>query len=207
MVVSPTKTGTTSLALYFVNSGLLDSERDLYVIQPDMLNKVNKKYRYKAFSIEDPHRTFDDLRAKGAVQANMPCVSTIRNPLERFSSWYNFNRKMHLGHLGFIPKKFSDPNSHWDYIKEEVTLADLLPQNNYFPDHAELFNTENLHEHANKYILENGGNAQPYIKLRENLDNNLDKFLAELTPKRQQEVLYAYEKDFKLWEKAYAVYN
>lgn len=168
------------------------------------------------------HRTFDDLRATGAVQADMPCVGTIRNPLERFASlFYYVKSRRNLNIAANKGKKRSNdlyssvhtgnPNSIWDYAKSNwekaPTYAAVKPQSTYFPAHAELFNTENLHQHVSKYILERGGKVDGRIEMRKNPDKKLDVFLAELTPDRKQDILDTYAKDFELWEKAYAVYN
>ena len=204
VAIRPPKTGSTSLVFYFLHSGLVDAEKDLYIIDEDVLCKAPDKYKQEG-RYKNMHRTFDDLRANGAIPAEMPCVSTIRNPLERLSSWFNFRQAIHLKHDNRIPEEYADPNVHWDYIKAKQ--INYLPQSDYFPDHAELFNTENLHEHVSKYILERGGKVDGRIEIRKNPDNKLDVFLAELTPDRKQDILDTYAKDFELWEKAYAVYN
>ena len=109
------------------------------------------------------------------------------------------------------PTEYANPNAYFDAIRKEKNVLGIKvlskPQCDYFPDHAELFNTENLHEHVSKYILERGGKVDGRIEMRKNPDNKLDVFLAELTPDRKQDILDTYAKDFELWEKAYAVYN
>ena len=210
VVIRPPKTGSTSLSFYFLASGLVDAEKDFYVIDKDFLCKAPDKYK-QAGRHGSLHRTFDDLRANGAVPSEMPCVSTIRNPLERLSSSFNFLRAMHLKHDNRIPEEYSGPNVFWDAVKNKgagfAVKGISRPQTDYSPDHAELFNTENLHEHVSKYILERGGKVDGRIEMRKNPDNKLDVFLAELTPDRKQDILDTYAKDFELWEKAYAVYN
>jgi len=204
VVVRPPKTGSTSLVFYFLNSGLVDTEKDVYIIDKDVLCKVPDNYKH-AGRHENMHLTFNDLMAKRAIPSEIPCISTIRNPLERFSSAFYFLRASHLKYHNSIPKEYADPNILWDHIKAKKIK--YLPQSDYFPDHAELFNTENLHEHVSKYILERGGKVGGRIEMRKNPDNKLDVFLAELTSDRKQDILDTYAKDFELWEKAYAVYN
>tara|TARA_R110000803_G_scaffold176170_1_gene238650 strand:- start:12 stop:512 length:501 start_codon:yes stop_codon:yes gene_type:complete len=161
----------------------------------------------------DVHVAFSELLRKGLVDKNTPCVSTIRNPLHRLSSAYYFLKHMSIKtNFAFLaPTEYTNPNAYIDAIKEGKDVLGIkpiaTPQCDYFPDHAELFNTENLHEHASKYILEKGGSVEGRIEMRKNLDNNLDVFLAEITPDRKQNILDTYAKDFVLWEKAYAVYN
>jgi len=236
-VIRAPKTGSTSLVFYFFKSGLIDPEQDVYSIEGpfstwEEFEAYDKEHGldysqlpktlYSAESLKDVHRTFDDLRAKGAVQPDMPCVGGIRNPLEWISSLFYYtklrratNIKNNKGVMGpndlYSAANYGTPNTYWDYIKNNWDTApihhSLKPQSSYFPTHAELFNTENLHEHVSKYILERGGKVDGRIEMRKNPDNKLDVFLAELTPDRKQDILDTYAKDFELWEKAYAVYN
>jgi hypothetical protein len=236
-VIRAPKTGSTSLVFYFFKSGLIDPEKDTYSIEGpfstwEEFEAYDKKHGldysqlpqtlYGPNSLKDVHRTFDDLRAKGAVQADMPCVGGIRNPLEWLASLFYYikvrravtiadnNGLMTRGTI-HSATNYGNPNSYWDYIKNNWDIAPIQysvkPQSSYFPDHAELFNTENLHEHVSKYILERGGSVDGRIEMRKNPDNKLDVFLAELTPDRKQDILDTYAHDFELWEKAYAVYN
>ena len=100
------------------------------------------------------HRTFNDLRAKGAVKSDMPCVATIREPLARIASWFNYSLALNKN---AAPTKYSDPNVFWQTAKHC-----FLAQVSFFPEHATLFNTENLHEHASKYILDRGGKVENF---------------------------------------------
>ena len=197
VAIRPPKTGSTSLLHYFLNSGLLSGGRDKHTMDGE----------------GDVHVTFEKLLRKGLVHKNTPCVSTIRSPLHRFSSGYYFVKHMFAkSNFAFLaPIKYANPNAYVDAIREGKDVLGIkliaMPQSDYFPDHAELFNTENLHEHVSKYILERGGKVDGRIEMRKNPDNKLDVFLAELTPDRKQDILDTYAKDFELWEKAYAVYN
>jgi len=196
VVVRPPKTASTSLLYYFLNSNLIDCEQDKYMLDE------------KAESV---HTKFKDLITQGLIEGIEPCVSTIRNPLERISSaFYYVKKNLHVSVLKNW-KSYKNPNTYLDdLVKGQGSpgVKDIAcPQCNYFPEHAELFNTENLHEHVSKYILERGGKVDKRIEMRKNPDNNLNVFLATLTPDRKQSILDTYSKDFELWEKAYAVYN
>ena len=222
VVIRPPKTGSTSLIFYFLSSGLLDFTKDVYALEGSYDNwksfdMVNEEYKEIYLSnIEklqwnanesNVHRTFKDLRIKSAIQEDMPCVATVRNPLERASSAFNYVRLIRTRAGQYLGEELSNPNSFWDSIKVGSSKFFLDAQCSYFPEHAELFNTENLHEHVSKYILERGGKVDGRIEMRKNPDNKLDVFLAELTPDRKQDILDTYANDFELWEKAYAVYN
>lgn len=230
VVIRPPKTGSTSLIYYFFKSGLVH-EQDPYAIDglfstwqslEAYLNTHEEDHAYnppfdkkeaeekrKNRLLEFVHTTFSQLVEKQLIEKTMPCVSTIRHPIERFSSaFYYVRRRMGAQVSGTI---FMDPNIFWDALKNKEPHIGVevlsTPQCDYFPEHAELFNTENLHEHVSKYILERGGKVDGRIEMRKNPNNKLDVFLAELTPDRKQDILDTYAKDFELWEKAYAVYN
>ena len=223
-VIRPPKTGSTSLVFYFFKSGLL-TPLDVYAIENgvfenwEAFEKYYQKFgdNYSHISSADigkskyknVHMTFNELLQEGLVTKTMPCVSTIRNPIERYSSAFYFVRENKS--LTVNKSEYANPNIFWDALKNKGNgfgiEAISRPQADYFPEHAELFNTENLHEHVSKYILEKGGKVDGRIEMRKNPDNKLDVFLAELTPDRKQDILDTYAKDFVLWEKAYAVYN
>lgn len=229
VVIRPPKTGSTSLIYYFFRSGLVQ-EQDSYVIDGPFstwesfeayhnkygedytyLPEVAKKHRKEGVIRKNVHITFNELVEKQLIEKTMPCASTIRHPIERFSSAFYYIRKIRYNNVGLSNTPYSDPNAFLDAIKDKEAHMGVRslarPQCDYFPDHAELFNTENLHEHVSKYILERGGKVGGRIEMRKNPDNKLDVFLAELTPERKQDILDTYAKDFELWEKAYAVYN
>lgn len=227
VVIRPPKTGSTSLIYYFFRSGLVH-EQDSYVIDGPFstwesfeayhnkygenytyLPEVAKKHRKEGVIRKNVHVTFNELVEKQLIEKIMPCASTIRHPIERFSSAFHFVRGRDKTSFGNTP--YSNPNAFWDALKAKEPRMGVkvlsIPQCDYFPEHAELFNTENLHEHVSKYILGKGGKVDGRIEMRKNPDNKLDVFLAELTPDRKQDILDTYAKDFELWEKAYAVYN
>tara|TARA_R110002072_G_scaffold13941_1_gene58083 strand:- start:13 stop:774 length:762 start_codon:yes stop_codon:yes gene_type:complete len=238
------KTGSTSLAFYFFKSGILDFDTDVYVLEGGNKDWQAFEAYYNehgldygtlppelrgAVNLRSVNRTFDDLRAKGAIQPDMPCVAPIRNPLEWVASLFYYTKlrrdfmsedpaaKIYLGdsHVphsaGFKDENYGSPNDYWDYVKENWTdplvIEHLKPQSDYFPEHAELFNFENIHEHASKFILDRGGRVEERIEMRKNNTDKLTSFLAELSPDRKQDILDTYAQDFVLWEKAYAVYN
>jgi len=210
VVIRPPKTGSTSLVYYFFKSGLVNKQ-DMYVIEikPFKTPVEAVELNEKTSGIKTVHVTFDELVAKNLLIKTMPCVSTIRHPVERFSSAFYFVRTQYS--VPFDQTPYVNPNAFWDALKNKKLGMGIkalsTPQCDYFPDHAELFNTENLHEHVSKYILERNGKVGGRIEMRKNPDNKLDVFLAELTPDRKQDILDTYAKDFELWEKAYAVYN
>jgi len=189
VVIRPPKTGSTSLLHYFLNSGLVHPKHDSYFLDGEG---------------QYVHKKFKELVVEKHIKGDEPCVATIRNPIERFSSAYH-----HI--LAGKETLFVNPNKFLDALYEKNSPIGIkniaYSQCDYFPEHAELFNTENLHEHVSKYILEKGGKVDKRIEMRKNPDNKLDVFLAGLTPDRKQSILDTYSKDFELWEKAYAVYN
>ena len=218
VVIRSPKTGSTSLVFYFFKSGLIDPEQDRYNIEKPFATWEEMEKEYKGHGLKrrikrnsttyvsslpnipsyfaELHSSFEELRRKGLVDLTMSCVGTIRNPITRVASMYNYPKFFGRANIK------NNPNKYWDDLKNK-----FKPQCDYFPDHAELFNTENLHEHVSKYILEKGGRVDRRIEMRKNPDNKLDVFLAELTPNRKQDILDTYAKDFELWEKAYTVYN
>jgi hypothetical protein len=243
-VIRVPKTGSTSLAFYFFKSGLLDFKKDIHAIEGDFLNWQELEEHYKKYSLDYstlPYNlygsyklkkiniSFDELRAKGAVSIDMPCVASIRNPLEWVASLFYYTRlrrdlnssdpkaftdlgEKHVPHsVGFKDENYGNPNDYWDYVKEnwaeQLVIDHLKPQSFYFPEQTKLFNFENIHEHASKFIQDRGGKVEERINMRKNNTDKLTSFLAELSPDRKQDILDTYTKDLVLWEKAYAVYN
>jgi hypothetical protein len=234
----------TSMAFYLFKSGLVDPHTDVYKVEGsfstwkdfdkfisnDGLEFANLPRELKSIESMAPvRRTFDDLRAKSAIPADMPCIATIRNPLERLASGYSYickdvetylaenNGVVYPGGLieDLMKNLMPNVNMFWDYVLEHFNGAKPMhkwyPQNYYFPEHAELFNIENLHEHASKFILDKGGVVSERIELRSNphifTPDQTETIFADLTPDRRQKILDTFAKDFELWEKAYAVYN
>jgi len=161
---------------------------------------------------KDVHLTFNEMYEQGLIRTDMPCVGTIRNPLERIASIYNYP-KFFASKALFLTE---EPNEYWDNIKQEIKdqggycslrTKPFKAQSEYFPDHAELFNTESLHKHIIRYISDKGGKVNERIEMRKNHNNDLQEFLLKLTLGRKQEILDTYQKDYELWEKSYATYN
>jgi hypothetical protein len=243
-VIRVPKTGSTSLVFYFFKSGLLDFNEDIHAIEGDFLNWEGLEEHYKqhklnylelpnnlygSFMLKKINISFNELSAKGAVLHNMPCVASIRNPLEWVASLFYYTRlrrdlnssdpkafidlgNEHVPHsVGFKDENYGNPNDYWDYVKEnwteQLVIDHLKPQSSYFPEQAELFNFENIHEHASKFILDRGGKIEERIEMRKNNTDKLSSFLTELSSDRKQDIQDTYAKDFVLWENAYSVYN
>lgn len=232
----------TSMAFYLFKSGLIDPQTDIYKVEgsfsswedfdkfisSDGLEFANLPGELKSLESMAPvRRTFDDLRAKSAIPADMPCIATIRNPLERMASGYAYICKdveravnQAKGEIGpglqeLLDKITPNVNMYFDYVMEHYNgtkpMHQWYAQSHYFPDHAQVFNIENLHQHASKFISDKGGIISEPIELRRNphifTPDQTETIFADLTPDRRQKILDTFEKDFVLWEKAYSVYN
>jgi len=178
-------------------------------------------------SLAPAKRMFSDLVAKSAISPDMPCVGAVRNPLERIASSYRYiskdmekaitrnNGDINSPGLAEVAEAITNINTYWDFILKHLDGAKGFHKwykyCDYFPEHAEVFNIENIHEHANKFIADRGGVVSERIELRKNADiftpDQTETVLANLTADRRQQILDTFVKDFELWEKAYAVYN
>lgn len=240
MIRTP-RAASTSLAFYFFRSGLIDPQTDVYklegsfaswqefdqYISTEGLEFANLPKELKSVeSLADSKRMFSDLVAKSAIPPDMPCVGSIRNPLERIASSYNYicadvgaavvnNGGATNAFLQELVDATTNINTYWDFVLSHLHGAKQFhkwyPYCDYFPEHAEIFNVENIHEHANKFISDRGGVVSERIELRKNPDiftpDQTETILADLTADRRQQILDTFAKDFELWEKAYAVYN
>ena len=177
-------------------------------------------------SLFDAQKTFFSLVEQGKISENFPCIGGIRHPLEWLASLFyyaNVRRKIvankHLKETGAftstdieIAKHFSEPNASWDFVFEmqwhtQHIQENLKAQTSYYPDHARLFNIENIHEHVSAFIAEKGGiSPSKKIEIRKS-ENDPTYYLSNLSDDRKQRALEIYEKDLIAWEKAYAVYN
>jgi hypothetical protein len=226
-LVCPPKTGSTSSIFYLLRSGLVDLDKDIFrvedlkkqlgflfqdEVEKEAVKKVSADFMLKSSNDLKLHTEFDVLKKKYLLPEGMDCVGTIRNPLNRLASAFYMLKK----HRAVLPtimyNALQDPNTFFDAVQESKENSIRLglikkPQVKFFPNHAKLFNTENLHQHINRFIEERKGLKGAELLLRKNPDNKLDVFLTELTPDRKQDILDTYAKDFELWEKAYAVYN
>jgi len=175
--------------------------------------------------LKDAQKTYHEVVADGQASPDMPWVGTIRNPLEWLASLYyyaNVRRKItameHVKKFGrmlpediFNSVHMSEPDPSWDLIFVEMpdnqsVVDSLKAQTSYYPDHAQLFNIENIHEHATNFIQAKGGTVAGRIEVRKS-DNDPTYYLANLSEDRKQKSLEMYEKDFLAWEAAYAKYN
>tara|TARA_B110000858_G_scaffold64833_1_gene75132 strand:- start:488 stop:1243 length:756 start_codon:yes stop_codon:yes gene_type:complete len=232
----------TSMAFYLFKSGLIDPQTDIYKVEgsfsawedfdqfisTDGLEFANLPKELKSLeSMAAVRRTFDDLGAKSAIQADMPCIATIRNPIERMASGYAYicrdtqraiddnNGAITSGVQWLIDNVTPNVNMYWDaalaHYNGSQPMHKWYTQSHYFPDHAEVFNIENLHQHASKFISEKGGTVSEPIELRRNTDiftpDQTETVFADLTADRRQAMTDLFAKDFEIWERSYAVYN
>jgi len=110
-----------------------------------------------------------------------------------------------------LARDFSTPNASCDFVLSNLdnphVAISVKAQVEYYPEHAQLFNLENIHEHACQFIEDKGGNVPTQrIALRYN-DYDPTYYISNLSDDRKQNVLMLLEKDLIAWEKAYAVYN
>ena len=232
----------TSMAFYLFKSGLIDPQTDIYKVEgsfsawedfdqfisTDGLEFANLPKELKSLeSMAAVRRTFDDLEAKSAIKADMPCIATIRNPIERMASGYAYicrdtqraiddnNGAITSGVQWLIDNVTPNVNMYWDaalaHYNGSQPMHKWYTQSHYFPDHAEVFNIENLHQHASKFISEKGGTVSEPIELRRNTDiftpDQTETVFADLTADRRQAMTDLFAKDFEIWERSYAVYN
>ena len=235
------KTGGASLEMYFLESGLVDTDKDIYTLEGGFANWEE----FKAYSdahdnlkysdlprnlwgyeyLKDAQKTYHEIVADGQAPADMPWVGTIRHPLHWLASLYyyaNIRRKINAsknikeyGHIlpsdEFNAANMSEPDASWDLIfvrlpNNQNILDNLKSQTSYYPDHAELFNIENIHEHATDFITAKGGVVIDRPEIRKSA-NDPTYYINNLSEDRKKKSLEMYEKDLIAWEKAYAVYN
>lgn len=235
------KTGGTSLEIYFLESGLVDTASDVYTLEGGFAtweefkaysdSHNNLRYSdlprdlYGYEQLKPAQKTYQEIIDERLAASDMPWVGTIRHPLEWLSSLYyyaNVRRKIaaarHLKELGHydsydlkMAAAISEPNDSWDFLFLQVwdrpeVQGPLRAQTAYYPEHANLFNFENIHEHAVSFIKEKGGVVPEKINVRLS-DNDPTYYLENLSSDRKQKALDIYEADLIAWEKAYSVYN
>ena len=236
------RAASTSLAFYLFKSGLVNPQTDVYKLEGSFsswqefdqyiatngLAFENLPYNLKSLeSLAPVQITFDQLVAKGAISSDMPCVGSVRNPLERIASGYNYickdmepytSGKFNVGKCPAgvdVANAITNINTFVDFILKHLDGAKSIHKwykyCDFFPEHAEVFNIENIHEHASKFISDRGGVVSEKVELRRNPDiftpDQTEAVLADLSADRRQRILDTFAKDFELWEKAYAVYN
>jgi hypothetical protein len=180
---------------------------------------------YHADSLEKVNVTFQSLVDSGKVAQDMPCIGVIRHPFDWLSSlFYYANKRREMIEKQNI-EKYGKPTKRDELAKEAWATPDsahhfiisrgeepliqniLKPQTDYYPDHAQLFNFENLHEHACQFIAEKGGIApEEKIEIRKS-DHDSSWYIENLSKKYKDRALKVYEKDMVAWEKAYAKFN
>jgi len=175
--------------------------------------------------LKDAQKTYHEVVADGQAPADMPWVGAIRHPLHWLASLYyyaNVRRKItaseslkKYGHYTqydlLMAQKVSEPDASFDFVFDERwedpdVVNSLKAQTSYYPDHAQLFNIENIHEHATAFITTKGGTVTERIEVRKS-DNDPTYYLENLSADRKQRALDIYAKDLEAWEAAYAVYN
>jgi len=176
-------------------------------------------------SLAEAQVTFAELVERGQVAPDMPCIGAVRHPLEWLASLYyyaNERRKKlasnHLKRFGQYTEQdiadaanMSEPDASFEYCFYVINetpgvITSLKPQTSYYPDHAQLFNIENIHEHVTDFITAKGGSVPERIEARKS-NNDPTYYLENLSEDRKKLALEWYEKDLIAWEKAYAVYN
>lgn len=220
------KTGSTSALFYFLNSGLYDSSKDTVALEgnfyswkqmekcfvdhpKDYLEKARQAPFMDLVGINrEVHSSYSELVKKGKIDKGMPCYSVVRNPIDRLCSIYFYTEKQKQVAGSALANGDINEFCYSACIAGEETeprYAKRL-QDSYVPDHAKLWNIENLHEHAVTDITALGGKVDNRIHVRKTNQNPVD-YQALLSPEVLQMVELKYAQDFVLWEKAYAVYN
>lgn len=231
--IRPPKTGSTTLALYVADSGLLNKNHDFrewelgqamwmddgsvdmsnYYGTPEVLPEPNRNtpialppVRRLPPNAPRPllHGSYANGVEAGKYTTSAKCIATVRHPIDRLMS--------------IIHVIASSKYPPFDPAKEDlnVYIAERLEGHErpaIFPDQYKsyndapiLWNTENIHEHATAYFATNGGVIRQRWHARRN-GRRLPGIADQLTSEIKQKILTRYEKDFLLWEKAYAVYN
>ena len=220
------KASSTSALFYFLNSGLYDKSKDTVEVETPFSSWVemekhfkrhSKDYIEKAFLLfknshsqnsVNVHSSYEELVGKGLIKDNMPCYSVIRNPVDRLCSIYCYEQKRSQA---LRVEKIDEALNEFCYsacIKGEKIDPEYSKklQSSYFPDHAKLWNTENLHEYAVADITALGGKVDNRIHVRKTSQEPKD-YKSLLSHEVVQMIELKYAQDFVLWEKAYAVYN
>ena len=230
--IRPPKTGSTTLALYVADSGLLNKNHDFREWElgqamwmddgsVDMSNYHNmpwaagqgETYAELPPLMRVPHSTPKPLLhgsyAKGVEASkytiSAKCIATVRHPIDRFMSI------IHVSASSKYPPFDPAKEELNEYVAERLS-SNAYPtlyfgdQHTFYNDTPTLWNTENIHEHATAYFATNGGVVRQRWHARKN-GRRPPGIADQLTSEIKQKILTRYEKDFLLWEKAYAVHN
>ncbi len=232
------KTGGASLEMYFLESGLIDVDKDVYTLEGGFstwqefkeYSDANNNLKYSELpeklygynSLKDAQKTYTQVVEEGLAAADMPWVGTIRNPIDWLSSLFYYatiRRKMNIkknkGIYSSIDKYFmqkvGSPDASWDFVfiekpNDPDVKNSLKAQSSYYPEHVQLFNFENIKDHATSFIESKGGTVSSTINIKKS-DNDNSYYINNLSDDRKQKTLDMYAKDFAAWEKAYAVFN
>lgn len=176
-------------------------------------------------SLYEAQETFFSLVDKGKISSDMPCIGGVRHPLDWMASLFYYANELrkrkatkNMERMGcfsqediMAAKHFSSPDASCDFVLSNLdnphVAASVISQYKSYPDHAELFNFENLHEHVSEFIARKGGNApEKKINFRQS-ENDPTYYLENLSEDRKQRILELHEKDLIIWEKAYAKFN
>lgn len=180
-----------------------DSPTILPLLDHNMVNANQHIMNANAHRQHIWHSPYSKFVESGLIEEGMPCVSTIRHPVDR---WISIT-----AYVGSFSKKenTTDPNVSWERFKNEEETFDMwsnmfkLPQHYYVSDDAQLWNVENVYDWLKRFAKEKGiVYNQPY-----HFKNNKKRQKIPLTENRKQEIMDYFEKDFLLWEKAYREFN
>lgn len=144
------KTGGTSLELYILESGLVDTATDTYALEGgfstwqefkaysdahDNLNYMEiKKDLWGEEALKDAQTTFLSLVEQGRVQPDMPCIGGIRHPLEWLASLYYYANTRNRANTARNIKEhgkpseynvameagYGEPDASWDLVFRKI---------------------------------------------------------------------------------------
>lgn len=174
---------------------------ELDFLHSDLPNPLIKSFDGRkvemASRLMSVHATYDELVAAGVVPNTTPCYSTIRHPVERWVSQVNAYYTTSVIDIGLNELSLSLLENTQDSVFN-------TPQSAFFSEAPTLWNIENLHEHISAFIEERGGRVRNKWVARQNLSG---VGAENLTAEVGQKIFSRFEKDFVMWEKAFAVYN
>lgn len=220
------KTGSTSALFYFLNSGLYEPSTDTVALEGNFYSwkqmqecfvDYPEDYLERAAQIpslglvgvnRQVHASYSELVKHKKIDKQTPCYSVVRNPIDRLCSIYFYTKKQKEVTGSAAVNKDINEFCYSACIAGEETDPSYAKQLQclYVPDHAKLWNIENLHEHAVTDITALGGRVDNRIHIRKTNPKPVD-YQALLSPEVLQMIELKYAQDFVLWEKAYAVYN